>query len=239
MIQRLLGTTSIIAFCLLGLPLTASAETPAPDKVTNPDVTLCLVPLGKHDPKMLAAAERGVRHVFGFATLILPKRKLPQPAWYAPRERWRAEKLLDFLREEVRPGTSCTYIVGFTSRDISTTKGEHVDWGILGLGELGGVAAVVSSYQTHKKLKPPHNATRRVVKVVNHEIGHVMGLPHFKQAGCLMNDAEGTVQTVDDEHGALCQPTIDHIERVRKHAVPARTSVNWDYIENACVRDCS
>ncbi len=223
---------TLVTLLLILLPGVAFAEgDAAPDEVTNPDVTLCLQPLGKYDKKMVAAAKRGVVHVFGFKVEVLPDRPMPKAAWYAPRKRWRADKLLDYLREEVRPGTSCTYIVGVTKQDISTTKGEHKDWGILGLGEVGGVAAVASSYRTHKRLKKPHTATRRFVKVVNHEIGHVMGLPHFSQPGCLMNDAEGTVDTVDTEHGALCERTKEHIRQVRKHAVPRRAKVDWSFVE--------
>ncbi len=44
----------------------------------------------------------------------------------------------------------------------------------------------------------------RLVKVVNHELGHTLGLPHCPSAGCLMEDAKGTIVTVDNETGAFC-----------------------------------
>jgi len=214
------------AFTLLFMPCAASAEEPL-----NPAVTLCMQPLGEYDKSMLKASAKGVEYLYGFKVEIRPALKMPKKAWYSPRKRYRAEVLLDYLRDDVWPRTECTFIVGFTSHDISTTKDEHKDWGILGLGEVGGVAAVVSSKRTHKRLKKPHTATRRVVKVVNHEIGHVMGLPHVKGEGCLMNDAEGTVDTVDLENGLLCQPTIDFIEKHRGYRIPRLVDFNWEIIQ--------
>lgn len=45
---------------------------------------------------------------------------------------------------------------------------------------------------------------RRLIKVVNHELGHTFGLPHCPNERCLMGDAKGTIVTVDRETGALC-----------------------------------
>ncbi len=142
-------------FGFLLMPSLAAAEEPL-----NPSVKLCLQPLGDHDKRMLTASAKGVEYIYGFEVEIRPALKIPKKAWYAPRKRYRAEILLDYLRQDVLPRTECTFIVGFTSHDISTTKDEHKDWGILGLGEVGGVAAVVSSKRTHKRLKKPHTATR-------------------------------------------------------------------------------
>ena len=102
---------------------------------------------------------------------------------------------------------------------------------MLGLGEIGGKMAVVSSFRTHKKLRKPHTALRRTVKTVNHEIGHLMGLPHQKGEGCLMQDAEGSVLTTDTEHGLLCQPTIEYIERERGYRIPRHVEFDWSVVE--------
>ena len=39
----------------------------------------------------------------------------------------------------------------------------------------------------------------RLAKVAVHEIEHTLGLPHCPTRGCLMEDAEGKVVTVDRE----------------------------------------
>ena len=110
-------------------------------------------------------------------------------------------------RPERFPSVFSDIIVGLTRQDISTTKGRHKDWGIFGLGELWGSACVVSSHRLIRKLgkKDLRRGLRRVVKVAIHEVGHVLGLPHCESPRCVMNDAKGTIKTVDLETGHLCE----------------------------------
>ena len=39
--------------------------------------------------------------------------------------------------------------------------------------------------------------------VTAHELGHMFGLPHCDEPGCIMRDAEGTLVHVDESHGEL------------------------------------
>ncbi len=220
-----------VLFCVSGV----QAESEQRDverglTVVNPKVRACVQPLGKYDKQLLATAARGIVYLYGFEVHLLEPQPMPKAAYYKPRRRYRAEKLLDYLHTRTQ-AAQCTLIVGFTSHDISTTKEPYKDWGILGLGEVGGVAAVVSSFRTHKNIARPHTPARRVVKVVNHEIGHVLGLPHIQGEGCLMNDAEGTVRTVDQESGLLCDSTISYIERTHHYSIVRRTVFDWSVIE--------
>jgi archaemetzincin len=127
-------------------------------------------------------------------------------AYYAPRERYRAEKLLDWLESEFA-GENSRYlkIVGLTESDISTTKGDIPDWGVFGLGSLGGKTCVISTRRLRPKEGQPRTIlVERLVKVINHEIGHTFGLEHCPTDRCLMQDALGTVRTVDREDGNFC-----------------------------------
>jgi archaemetzincin len=218
----------LLAILCFDAPVHAADALP----VTNPDAGLCILPLEPYPEAMLPAVVRGVTYVYGFRVDVLEPTPLPKVAWYPPRKRWRADELLDWMHEAVVDDhPECQWFVGLTRSDVSTTKPPHEDWGVLGLGELGGRTAVVSSFRTHKKLKPPHTATRRVVKVVNHEIGHMMGLPHQKGDGCLMNDAEGTVLTTDQESGLLCAPTVRFIEEKRGLTIPRHATFEWEIVE--------
>ena len=56
---------------------------------------------------------------------------LPESAYYEPRKRYRAEKILEYLYS-LRTDKN-EKIVGLTSSDISTTKDPYDDWGIFGM----------------------------------------------------------------------------------------------------------
>jgi archaemetzincin len=163
----------------------------------------------------MAFVKRAIEAFYRFDVRLRRPVPLPEAAWYPPRKRYRAEKLLDYL-DHVRPGED-DRIIGITTEDISTTKGRHKDWGILGLATLDGKVAVVSTYRTVKKLGRGKDRTlrarHRFAKTVVHELGHNLGLDHCPNRGCLMEDAKGTVSTTDREH-TLCDACQKELKRL-------------------------
>jgi archaemetzincin len=144
------------------------------------------------------AVQQALSAFYDLEIRLLPCVPLPAVAYYPPRHRYRAERLLDFLKGRMPAGG--WRILGLTATDISTTKGKLVDWGILGLGEMPGTASVISSFRCKKTARSPQHAIVRLAKVAVHEVGHTLGLPHCPTRGCLMEDAVGKVATVDGEH---------------------------------------
>jgi archaemetzincin len=121
-----------------------------------------------------------------------------------------------------RPDSIDVY-VGLTNKDISITKykgpsGEikeptwqYRDFGIYGLGRVGGKACVVSSNRLRK------NGTgaqfyQRLCRIACHEVGHVLGLHHCSQKACLMNDANEKITTIDKSTGNLCEKCWSKID---------------------------
>ncbi len=125
---------------------------------------------------------------------------LPAAAFYPARGRYRAEKLLEHL---TALHESAFRVLGVTATDISTTKGNVFDWGILGLASIDGRACVLSSFRCRRSARDSRHAAERLGKTAVHELGHTFGLEHCPTRGCLMHDGEGTVLTTDAERD-LC-----------------------------------
>ncbi|MCP4680383.1 MAG: hypothetical protein GY854_33845 [Deltaproteobacteria bacterium] len=188
--------------------LVSSVGAEGRESASDREWTLAIAPLGKIDNEALQTAAKSIKNMYGWKVVTMARRALPESAWYKPRRRHRAEKILDWLHPR-RP-RAAHKIMAVTKRDISTTKGRHKDWGICGLAELGGEAAVVSSFRIKRKMKGLSQKKRKEVylkrleDLTTHEFGHQLGLPHCPNKGCIMEDAKGTVNTFDHSTGQLC-----------------------------------
>ena len=178
---------------------------PAPTRAT-----FHIQPLGRVSKDLLEGLELALQQSLKLQVVRRAPIPLPKRAWYAPRKRWRADRLLDFLAPQVPPGEK---ILGVTSKDISTTKGKYKDWGIFGLGELGGAAAVVSSFRLKRSARDRDHLIKRLATTAVHEAGHVLGLPHCPEPGCLMQDAQGSIKNTDSSEGlgVGCQRALKHL----------------------------
>ena len=133
-----------------------------------------------------------VTEIKGIATL-------PKAAFYKPRNRYRATVLL----ESIDSYNGYDKIIGITTKDISTSKNNIYDWGIMGLANSSGRSCIISTY----RIKTPNKVlfNDRFIKVALHELGHTMGLPHCTfSSTCFMEAADGTIKSVDREKRFLC-----------------------------------
>lgn len=180
---------------LSGQALAAAAEAPL----------IVLQPLGASvPPAQLQAVSTAISAFYAVKVEVAPPLGLPKSAFYAKRQRYRAERLLDFLVAEGRK--DARVMLGLTAVDISTTKAPYEDWGILGLATLDGRSAVLSSFRCLRRANNAEHARVRFAKTAVHELGHSFGLEHCPTPGCIMHDGEGSVLTTDTEHD-LCAAT--------------------------------
>lgn len=115
--------------------------------------TIVIVPLGKVDVAFIDAASAALKARVDADVRVDPARELPKAAWYAPRKRWRAERILDVI--DADPPQDAWKVLVITSAEISTTKGDVADWGIAGLGNIGALSSVASTflYTKHSRVE--------------------------------------------------------------------------------------
>lgn len=178
-----------------------------------------LQPLGEGlSPQELTYVQDALKVFYTLNVVELPPVQLPPAAYYPPRSRYRAEKLLDFLKEQAPPDSHV--IMGLTTVDISTTKGSYEDWGILGLATIDAGQCVVSRFRAQRGAKGEQHVHERLAKTVVHEVGHTLGLQHCPHHGCLMEDGKGTVTTTDHEYDLCddCRKQVSHFVQERDAA---------------------
>ncbi len=91
---------------------------------------------------------------------------------------------------------------------------------MLGLGTLDGITCVISTFRLGARKATRAKKIERLIKVVNHEIGHTFGLGHCPEIRCLMEDAKGTIATVDAEHGGFCPACRQRLGQALKPPAP-------------------
>lgn len=175
------------------------------------EYSIAIQQLGPFDSSLINLVIPEIKSQFDNPKIIVLKPiSLPSKAYYKPRNRYRAEILLEFL-DSLR-SNRYTRILGLTQTDISTTKGSYEDWGIFGLGAISAGPCVVSSQRLRK------NATesefkQRFCKVVIHELGHTFGLDHCPAETCIMTDYKGTIKSLDISKMHFCAKCSQLIKR--------------------------
>lgn len=172
-------------------------ETIHPQKVIN------IQPLGDVDPEYLQVIKVAISEFYGFESKVLSPVKVTSDLLTGSKTRLDASKILKKFK-------TSEYRLIITERDIAHRNVERNvnEWGIFGLGIVGGRTCVVSAFRLKRSKGKP--VTRelfieRLQKVALHELGHNLGLHHcINDSLCLMNDARGTINTIDKVHLKLC-----------------------------------
>ncbi len=157
----------------------------------NENRVIIIQPLGNFSGPHAQAVLQEIRKI-NPNTILRKSIPLPASAYYKHRNRYRADSLLHYLK---RYGNEDSVVIGLTEKDISTTKNNVTDWGVMGLGFNPGNACVVSTFRLAKI-----NQKIQFYKVAVHELGHTQGLPHCPETTCFMRDAKGG-NPLNDEKG--------------------------------------
>ena len=195
-------------------PPTASAATsaplPPPEEASPPPapevrLTVHLVPIGSVPLTTMEQTAAGLRDHAPVDPVIETAPDVPASSRSPRAGAYKARELLSWL--DTLPLPSGGKIMGVTEADIVTPKGKHPIWGILGMGSIDGRCSVISTYRMRRRWEnggaPEALVRERLWKIAIHELGHTLGLEHCPRVGCIMEDGQGTVKTVDRDE-ALC-----------------------------------
>ena len=184
-----------IVFCFTLFSLIFSCEKSKDNAVKNgEEITILIQPFEDVKPKQLAEISDNIRKIYPKIKILEPI-DFPKNAFYQPRNRYRADSIIKYLRTKT-PNNSVT--LALTNKDISVTKGKVADFGVMGLGYRPGKACVASSFRLNTK-----NKNEQFYKIAIHELGHTQGLKHCPDKTCFMRDAEGKNPT--NEEKDFCQ----------------------------------
>lgn len=170
-----------------------------PDGRKASDTHIFILPLGKVDENYIKETYDNIQRISA-NTELLPAMEMPAQAFYAPGNRYRADSLIRWMSHKAKPNE---IYIGVTMQDISTTKGEYADYGVMGLGYCPGKACVVSTYRLKNK--------QNFYKVVIHELGHNVGLQHCADPTCYMRDAKGGDPTGEEK--AFCKSCAAYLQK--------------------------
>lgn len=167
-------------------------------------LTIAIQPLGTVPETYISTVKTALESSYDSVTVLaLPAKPLPASCYYKPRNRYRADKILNWIDSQPYD-ESVKKIIGITEKDISTTKGDIYDWGIFGLGTIDGLSSVISTFRLKKGVSKA-KLIDRIRKLAIHEVGHTYGLDHCPTVDCVMQDCKGSIKPVDRETGEFCQ----------------------------------
>lgn len=153
-----------------------------------------------------------VTKFYKIKTFILPEIELPKQAFVNIKSpRYRADSIITIQNRSIND--SLDFVLGLTHKDISITKHDvkgnikepkwkYNDFGVMGLAYCPGKSSIVSSFRLKHKDKSLEFS--RLKKVVIHEFGHNLGLPHCPNKHCVMTSAAEKISTIDNEKLELC-----------------------------------
>ncbi|MDY6953375.1 MAG: archaemetzincin [Thermodesulfobacteriota bacterium] len=141
-------------------------------------------PLGDVRGDVVETIAAGLEAFFHVRTHVFQDHPIPQGSYHPQRGQYNCYPILAFLKR-VKPDHAIKTI-GVTEVDLFVPILTYV----FGEAEMGGLAAVVSTYRLAWDREgqpiPSELLLKRVEKIAIHELAHTFRLAHCKEDGCLM-----------------------------------------------------
>lgn len=157
-----------------------------------------MVYIGKIEPSLIDHVKKGLRSKFKMPILIGNEFSAPSSSFNKFRNQYEADIILNELEKNFDDK-----VLAITSHDIYTQRLNYV----FGLAKSKSKAAIVSTARLDPKFyKQPGDIElfkERLLKECIHEIGHVLGLQHCKEKGCVMNPSN-SIRDIDNKNFDFC-----------------------------------
>lgn len=163
--------------------------------------------MGQMDMTSVSVIAANLQAILGLNTLIHPAQHEPEYAYLARRGQYEAGKIIHSLAAV--PG-GAPFRLGVVNVDIFTPILTFV----FGESQLGGKAAVISSYRIQSKDR--EKTYNRIAKIAVHEVGHLLGIIHCQTMDCLMRFSN-TPDKLDDLPLRFCSACEFEARRHLKH----------------------
>ncbi|WP_439553828.1 zinc-dependent metalloprotease family protein [Flavobacterium macrobrachii] len=176
------------------------------------DKIVGIIPYEEISNEEVVVLSKTIEDFYGVKTILLHNKKLPIAAFVNIKSaRYRADSIIKIQNRNCPD--SLDFVLGLTTKDVSVTKKDkdgnilkpmwkYNDFGVMGLAYCPGKSSIISKFRlksSNKKLE-----LERFKKVVIHEFGHNLGLPHCVNTNCVMTSAAEKISTIDKEKMELC-----------------------------------
>lgn len=153
-------------------------------------------PIGEVSPWLLEGIKRGLYSAIGYTASVNLPVPVPPQAYYATRNQYLADMLIEELCHCKKKGT---YLLGVTSVDLFTQGKNFV------FGEASPMkeTAVISLYLLGGSGIPDELLLQRAIKEAVHEVGHLLGIGHCSDSRCVMHFSNSLIDT-DIKNAFLC-----------------------------------
>ena len=140
------------------------------------NVTIVVQPFEVIPESTIARVASRLKEIYSGDVVVNQPIEVPDEALNHNGSRYRADSLIGYLGKRVEGER---IIIGLTDKDISTTKGHHKDFGVMGLGFCPGKSCVASTFRLKGK-----NREEELFNVAIHGLAHTQGFAQTPSRHC-------------------------------------------------------
>lgn len=174
--------------------------------------TIILVPIGNIEERILNALAKELEKKFACTVTIHAPMEVPQEAYNSSRNQFHSSRILSQTRLALQPQVR-EKVLAVTDVDLYVERLNFV----FGEAELGGSFAIISLARLHQTFYglPEENSIflERTIKEAVHELGHVFGLGHCPDPGCVMYFSNRLLDT-DRKNSSFCARCKEPLRRI-------------------------